>query len=136
MKAKFAILALQLAMIPSTALRLLPAARQAIAAGVTSVSASAPFTGVWRSLMDGMPDVTLVIADEDGSLSGAVLFYFHTRRAVNDSWTTTPGLPEPMFRLCVEGVTIGRSSGLQAVEYRANDCKLALASGFSNTPRP
>jgi hypothetical protein len=64
--------------------------------------ARAPFTGVWRGQIGGLPGVTLVLTDESGSLSGAVLFYFQTRKTVNDPWTAAPGLPEPLFHLRVE----------------------------------
>ena len=59
--------------------------------------------GVWRGQADGFPAVTLVVTDEGGSLSGAVLFYFHMRKTVNDPYTSTPGLPEPMFRVNFDG---------------------------------
>jgi hypothetical protein len=59
--------------------------------------------GVWRGQADGFPAVTLVVTDEGGSLSGAVLFYFHMRKTVNDPYTSTPGLPEPMFGVNFDG---------------------------------
>jgi hypothetical protein len=65
-----------------------------------------PFTGVWRGQMDGLPALTLVVTDEGGSLSGALLFYLHLRKSVNDPWTSTPGLPEPIFHLHAEGNTL------------------------------
>jgi len=64
-------------------------------------------TGVWRGQQrDGKPVVTLVVSDESGSLSGAVLFYFLTRATENDPWTATPGLPEPIFHLRLDGDTL------------------------------
>jgi hypothetical protein len=60
-------------------------------------------TGVWRGQADGFPAVTLVVTDESGSLMGAVLFYFHMRKTVNDPVTSTPGLPEPMFGMNFDG---------------------------------
>ena len=60
-------------------------------------------TGVWRGQADGFPAVTLVVTNESGSLSGAVLFYFHVRKTVNDPYTSTPGLPEPMFGMNFDG---------------------------------
>jgi hypothetical protein len=62
--------------------------------------------GVWRGQIGGLPGVTLVVTDEGGSLSGAVLFYFQVRKTVNDPWTSTPGLPEPMLRLHFDGTTL------------------------------
>jgi hypothetical protein len=63
-------------------------------------------TGVWRANMDGMPAVSMVVTDERGSLAGAVLFYLHMRKTVNDPYTSTPGLPEPLFALRAEGDTL------------------------------
>jgi hypothetical protein len=65
-----------------------------------------PFTGVWRGQIGGLPGVTLVLTEEGGSLSGAALFYFQTRKTVNDPWTSAPGLPEPLFHLREEGNTL------------------------------
>jgi len=63
-------------------------------------------TGVWRGQMDGLPAVTLVVTDEGGSLSGAVLFYLHMRKMVNYPVTSTPGLPEPMFGMNFDGTAL------------------------------
>ena len=68
--------------------------------------APATITGVWRGQMEGLPAVTLVVTDESGSLSGAVLFYFQMRKTVNDPYTSTPGLPEPMFGMNFDGKTL------------------------------
>ncbi len=68
--------------------------------------APATVTGVWRGKMNGLPGVTLVVTDEGGSLSGAVLFYFQVRKTVNDPFTSTPGLPEPMMRMHFDGPTL------------------------------
>ena len=61
--------------------------------------------GVWRVDMDGLPAVALVITNEGGSLSGAVLFYFH-HRDPGQPWTSSPGLPEPLFNLKFDGTTL------------------------------
>jgi hypothetical protein len=63
-------------------------------------------TGVWRAQMDNLPAVDLVLTDEGGSLSGAVLFYLHVRKTVSDSYTSTPGHPEPLFNLRLDGKTL------------------------------
>jgi hypothetical protein len=68
---------------------------------------AANIVGVWRGQMDGLPAVTLVVTDEGGNLSGAVLFFFHQRKTVNDPYTSTPGLPEPMFGLHFDGKKLG-----------------------------
>ncbi|MDR3747574.1 MAG: hypothetical protein P4M04_05410 [Acidobacteriota bacterium] len=65
--------------------------------------APATVTGVWRGQIGGLPGATLVVSDEGGSLAGALLFYFQERKTVNDPWTSTPGLPEPMLRVHFDG---------------------------------
>ncbi|MGD0157526.1 MAG: hypothetical protein ABSB50_15625 [Terracidiphilus sp.] len=72
----------------------------------SSAANAANITGVWRGEMNGLPGVTLVVTDEGGSLSGAVLFYFQVRKTVNDPYTSTPGLPEPMFQMHFDGTTL------------------------------
>jgi hypothetical protein len=63
-------------------------------------------TGVWRGQFDGLPGVSLVLTDENGSLQGAILFYFHQRKTVNDPLVSTPGLPEPIFSPRFDGNTL------------------------------
>jgi hypothetical protein len=67
---------------------------------------SLKFAGVWRGQLDGLPAVDLVINDEGGELHGAVLFYLHMRQDRNKPYTSTPGLPEPIFDLKQEGRTL------------------------------
>lgn len=67
---------------------------------------SSRFAGVWRGQFDGLPGVDLVISDEGGQLHGAALFYLHIRRDVNSPYTSTPGLPAPMFDLNEDGQTL------------------------------
>jgi hypothetical protein len=64
------------------------------------------FAGVWRGQFDGLPGVDLVINDEGDQLHGAVLFYLHIRPDVHSPYTSTPGLPEPMFDLKLEEQTL------------------------------
>jgi hypothetical protein len=89
----------------ATAALLLSAALAAPAQSLPA-SPSCPFCGVWRATFDGLPGVSLVVTDESGSLAGAVLFYLHVRKTPNDPYTATPGLPEPIFHLRVEGNTL------------------------------
>ncbi len=70
-----------------------------------SSAAASTIEGVWRMDMDGLPAVALVITNECGSLSGAVLFYFH-HRDPGQPWTSTPGLPEPLFHPKFDGTTL------------------------------
>ena len=67
---------------------------------------SATILGVWRGQVEGLPAATLVVTDEGGDLEGAVLFYFQVRKTVNDPWTATPGIPEPMMRVHFDGKTL------------------------------
>jgi hypothetical protein len=60
------------------------------------------FTGVWRGKIDKLPGVTMVISDEGGDLTGAVLFYL-IRRDNGEPPKSTPGDPEPMFHIKLSG---------------------------------
>jgi len=71
-----------------------------------SQSGPFPLTGVWRCQLDGLPAVTLAITDEGGALGGAILFYVHTRKTVNDPYKSTPGVPEPLFHMSFDGKTL------------------------------
>jgi hypothetical protein len=64
------------------------------------------FVGVWRGQFDSLPGVDLVISDENSELHGAILFYFHVRRDLNSPYTSTAGLPEPVFNLSAQGQTL------------------------------
>lgn len=67
-------------------------------------STSEPFVGVWQGQLDHLPAVTLNITDEGGGLSGAVVFYLIKRSSVmSEPTTSTPGPPEPLFKLRPEG---------------------------------
>ena len=72
----------------------------------TSTSDLSQLAGVWRADMDGMPAVVMVVTDESGGLTGAMMFYLHMRKTVNDLYTSTPGLPEPLFALRADGDTV------------------------------
>ena len=65
-----------------------------------------PILGVWRAQIGGLPGVALVVTDEGGGLAGAALFYFQVRKKVNDPWTSTAGLPEPMFHPHFDGTKL------------------------------
>lgn len=79
-----------------------------MAAGTVAAQSGNPsrFAGVWRGQLDHLPGVDVVITDEGGELQGAILFYFHMRPDVNSPYTSTPGLPEPMFDLKQQGQTL------------------------------
>jgi len=50
--------------------------------------------------------MSLTVSDEIGGLSGAILFYFHMRKTANDPYTSTPGIPEPIFNPTFDGQTL------------------------------
>jgi hypothetical protein len=63
-------------------------------------------TGVWRAEMNGLPAFNLVVTDEGGSITGAILFYLQRRVDVSHPYTATPGdLPEPIFNPKFDGKT-------------------------------
>ena len=64
------------------------------------------FVGVWRGQFEGLPEASIVISDEGGQVTGAILFYFHSRPDVKSPWTSKPGLPEPMFDMKLDGSTL------------------------------
>jgi hypothetical protein len=64
------------------------------------------FVGVWRGHFEGLPEASIVISDEGSQVTGAILFYFHSRPDVNSPWTSKPGLPEPMFDMKLAGSTL------------------------------
>ncbi len=82
------------------------AAAVAQTAPTSAASSTASIEGVWRAQADGFPFIALTVTDETGSLSGAVLFYLHRREAVGKPWTSTPGVPEPLFNLKFDGRTL------------------------------
>lgn len=66
----------------------------------------AAVTGVWRAQLGDLPVFTLVVTDEGGGLSGAILFYMLKREDVNHPFTATPGLPEPILNPRFDGKTL------------------------------
>jgi hypothetical protein len=71
-----------------------------------SAATNAGINGVWRGQMNGLPAITLLVTDEAGSLTGAILFYFRQRTTEKDPWTAIPGLPEPIFHRQFDGKTL------------------------------
>lgn len=64
-------------------------------------------TGVWRAqTADGLPVFSLVVTNETGELTGAIMFYLLKREDVNHPWTSTPGLPAPIFHPTFDGKTL------------------------------
>jgi hypothetical protein len=61
--------------------------------------------GVWRGNDQGLPFVTLTIKNENGNLSGSILFYL-PRREEGKPVTSTPGDPEPLLNPKFDGQTL------------------------------
>ena len=62
--------------------------------------------GVWRAELNGLPAFNLVVTDEGGSITGAILFYLQKRVDVNHPFTAMPGdLPEPILNPKFDGRT-------------------------------
>lgn len=69
------------------------------------VSGAKDFVGVWHGEYRNLPWVTVTIAQDGGTLSGAILFYLH-RKTPGTAETATPGIPEPMLNPQFEGKTL------------------------------
>ncbi len=65
-----------------------------------------PVDGVWRCQMNGLPALTLLVTDEPGTLTGAILFYFQQRTTEKDPLNSVPGLPEPIFHPQFDGKSL------------------------------
>jgi len=63
-------------------------------------------TGVWRGQLNNLPIVTLVVSDEGSRLAGGALFYLLRRDTVNDPFTASPGIPEPLLDPTFDGKTL------------------------------
>ena len=61
--------------------------------------------GVWRGKEGDLPAVTLTVTDEGGPLAGAILFYL-IRRDPGKEPTSSPGIPEPMLNLRMDGKSL------------------------------
>jgi hypothetical protein len=72
----------------------------------STTQGTAKFAGVWRGQFDNLPGVEMVISDEGGELTGAILFYLHTRPDEHSPWTSTPKPPAPMFNVKLDGSTL------------------------------
>lgn len=70
-----------------------------------AADSNAAVTGVWRAQIEGLPGVTMTISNEGGDLTGALLFYL-IRRDEGQPPRSSPGIPEPMFRMKFDGQTL------------------------------
>lgn len=66
-----------------------------------------PIVGVWRAQINGLPAFNLVVTDEGGGLSGAILFYLQKRVDENHPFVATPGVvPVPILNPRFDGRTL------------------------------
>jgi hypothetical protein len=61
--------------------------------------------GPWTGTMDGLPALRLVVQENNGNLTGAVLFYL-IRREPGAAPVASPGFPEPMIAPVFDGKTL------------------------------
>jgi uncharacterized lipoprotein len=66
------------------------------------VRAVSPFAGTWYGVANGLPAVTLTVQDEDGKISGTVVFYLQKRDAVDRPWRVEGGAIEALVDPRVE----------------------------------
>ena len=80
-----------------------------------AVRAVSPFTGTWHATANGLPAVTLTVQEQDGKLSGTVVFYLQKRDAVDQPWHVEGGAIEALVDPRVEdgrlSFEVHRSSG-------------------------
>lgn len=74
----------------------------ALAAGLAAAPDYSAIAGVWRGHIDGALALVMTISDEGDGLSGAILFYM-VRRDPGQPVKSSPGIPEPMFRIAFDG---------------------------------
>ena len=74
-----------------------------------------PFTGTWHATANGLPAVTLTVQDQDGKISGTVVFYLQKRDGVGQPWRVEGGAIEALVGPVVEN---GR---LRFEVHRASD---------------
>ena len=58
-----------------------------------------PIAGTWRGKIYDLPGVILTVSDDEGKLSGTILFYFLRRNTEHDSWEvdTTHSMALPLL---------------------------------------
>jgi hypothetical protein len=61
--------------------------------------------GQWTGSIEGLPALRLVVQENDGNLTGAVLFYL-IRREPGAAPVASPGFPEPMIAPVLDGKTL------------------------------
>ena len=61
-----------------------------------AAQALSPFAGTWHGTANGLPAVTLTVQDQDGKLSGTVVFYLQKRDGVDRPWRIEGGAIEAL----------------------------------------
>lgn len=67
-----------------------------------AVRAVSPFAGTWHGTANGLPTVTLTLQDQDGKISGTVVFYLQKRDGVGQPWRVEGGAIEALLEPRVE----------------------------------
>ena len=83
----------------------LQSVRNDAAAGAPNKKDNSAVVGVWRGELNNMPEATLNVTDESGSLQGAILFYL-IRKHEGRKTTSSPGVPEPLFNPQFDGKSL------------------------------
>ena len=68
--------------------------------------ALSPFAGTWHRTANGLPAVTLTVQDQDGKLSGTVVFYLQVRDAEDRPWHVDGGDIVEILDAKVEGTRL------------------------------
>jgi non-heme chloroperoxidase len=76
------------------------------AQSATTVTPNRSFAGTWEGKMDGLPGIDLRIAEAEGKISGAAIFYFQERHNGNGPWDVTVEYPAPLQVARLEGKTL------------------------------
>ena len=74
-----------------------------------------PFEGTWHATANGLPAVTLTVQDQNGKISGTVVFYLQKREAPGQPWRVEGGAIEALIDPVV------RDGHLQFEVHRASD---------------
>ena len=76
--------------------------------GQATAAADSPIAGTWRGKMHNLPAVVLTVKNDQGKLSGTILFYFLHRKTEQDPWEvdTTHSKPLPLLDPKFDGKTL------------------------------
>jgi hypothetical protein len=67
-----------------------------------NAAAKSPFAGIWEGRINDLPGVDLTVQDDDGRISGVIVFYFQMR-GEDGKWRVTDKTSVPMLAPKIEG---------------------------------